>query len=136
MNKLVEYLETHHNPGGNAIQHTWIDTILNETKWTREEVYLLALEARENEYVTLSPKTGYRIRDNDPESLEIIGLWNIVYHNMGKRRTILLKHPARSKECTSKSIFLLNQSSKLKLESRWGKFAFNCLKVSSQTRSA
>jgi hypothetical protein len=96
MNKLVEYLEEHHNPGGNAIQHTRVETILNETKWTREEIYLLALEARDDEYVTLSPKTGYRIGDMDPESLEIMGLWNMVYRNMGKRRTILLKHPARA----------------------------------------
>ena len=37
MNMLVEYLEEYHNPGGNAIQHTWIDTILRETDWTREK---------------------------------------------------------------------------------------------------
>jgi hypothetical protein len=74
MNKLVEYLNVHHNPGGNAIQHTRVETILSETGWIREELFKLALEAREDEYVTLSPKTGYRIRDNDPESLEIIGL--------------------------------------------------------------
>ncbi len=41
------------------------------------------LEAREDEYVTLSMKTGYRIGDMDPESLEIIGLWNEVYRKMG-----------------------------------------------------
>jgi hypothetical protein len=83
MNKLVEFLEEHHNPGGNTIQHTWIDTNLNETDWTREKVFLLALEARENEYVTLSLKTGYRVGDNDPESLDLIGLWNEVYRKMG-----------------------------------------------------
>lgn len=83
MNKLVEYLSEHHNPGGNAIKHTSIETILSETHWTREEVFKLALEARENEFVTLSLKIGYRIGDNDPESLEIIGLWNNVYRTMG-----------------------------------------------------
>ncbi len=58
MNPLVEYLQKHYDPGGNAIQYTRIDTILNETEWTREEVFLLALEARENEFVTLSLKLG------------------------------------------------------------------------------
>jgi hypothetical protein len=83
MNPLVEYLQKHHDPGGNAIQHTRVETILSETGWIREEVFKLALEARDDEYVTLSPKTGYRIRDNDTESLEIIGLLNNVYRTMG-----------------------------------------------------
>jgi hypothetical protein len=86
MNPLVEYLQKHHDPDGNAIQHTRVETIQSETDWTREEVFLLALEARENEYVTLSPKTGYRIRDMDPESLDLIGLWNNVYRTMGMKR--------------------------------------------------
>lgn len=83
MNELVEYLNEYHNPGGNAIQHTRIETILEETKWTREEVFKMALEARENKYISLSLKTGYRDGDNDPESLDIIGLWNEVYRKMG-----------------------------------------------------
>jgi hypothetical protein len=83
MNELVEYLEEHHNPGGNAIKHTRVETIIDETSWTREEVFKLALEARENEYVSLSLKNGFRVGDDDPESLEIIGLWNNVYRTMG-----------------------------------------------------
>ena len=84
MNELVEYLEEHHNPGGNAIKFTGVETILKETRWTREEIFQLALEARDDEFITLSMKTGYRVGDNDPVSLDLIGLWNNVYRTMGK----------------------------------------------------
>jgi hypothetical protein len=94
MNELVEFLEEHYNPGGNAIQHTRVETILNETDWTKQEILDMALEACEERYVTVSMKTGCRVGNHDPEGLEIIGLWNMVYRNMGKRRTILLKHPS------------------------------------------
>ena len=36
-----------HNPDGNAINHVRVDDFINDTDWTREEVYLMALEARE-----------------------------------------------------------------------------------------
>ncbi len=99
MNELVQYLEKHHNPGGNAIQHTRVDTLLEETKWTPVEIYSMALEARDEKYVTMTMKTGFRVGDNDPEGLEIIGLWNDVYRNMGKRRPTLLKHPKYPTKC-------------------------------------
>ena len=79
MNKLVEYLLEHHNPGGNAITHIRVDDLLKEIEWTREEVFLLALEASDAYILTLSMKTGYRVRDNNPEGLELIGVWNKVY---------------------------------------------------------
>ena len=85
MNRLVEYLKKHHNPGGNAINHIRVDDFIKDTEWTREEIYRMALEAREAGLVTMSLKTGYRVGDNDPEGLELIGLWNEVYRKMGSR---------------------------------------------------
>jgi hypothetical protein len=85
MNPLVEYLLKHHNPGGNAIQHVRIDDFIDETEWTRKEIMDMALEARENRLVTMTMKTGYRVRDMDPEGLDLIGLWNEVYRKMGSK---------------------------------------------------
>ena len=99
MNPLVEYLQKHHDPGGNAIQHVRVDDFIGKTEWTRQEIMDMALEAREAKYVTICMKTGSRIGDHDPEGLDIIGLWNDVYRNMGKRRTTLLKHPKYPTKC-------------------------------------
>lgn len=86
MNPLIEYLEEHHNPGGNAIQHVRVDDFIRETTWTRQEIMDMALEVRDEKYVTMTMKTGYRVGDNDPEGLDLIGLWNETYRNMGKIR--------------------------------------------------
>ena len=83
MNRFVEYLVQHHNPGGNDIQFTRVETIIEETEWTRKEILDMALEGREAEYLTLNMKTGYRVGDFDPEGLDLIGLWNKVYRKMG-----------------------------------------------------
>ena len=85
MNKLVEYLEKHHNPGGNAIKHVRIGTLLEETEWTISEIFNMAYDARESQYLTLSMKTGHRVGDNDPEGLESIGVWNELYRKMRKK---------------------------------------------------
>ena len=45
------------------------------------EIYQMARLGRDERILNM--KTGYRIGDNDPESLEIIGLWNEVYPKMG-----------------------------------------------------
>ena len=79
MNELVEYLEKHHSSGGNALNHVRVDDLLKETEWTLNEIFTMALEAREAKIVSMSIKTGYRIRDNDPEGLDLIGIWNTVY---------------------------------------------------------
>jgi hypothetical protein len=83
MNRLVEYLEKHHNPNGNAINHVRVDDLLPETEWTIAEVYEMSLEAREAGLVTMTMKTGYRVGDNDPEGLDLIGIWHEVYKKMG-----------------------------------------------------
>ena len=35
MNPLVEYLQKHHDPGGNAIQHVRVDDFIDKIDWTR-----------------------------------------------------------------------------------------------------
>ena len=54
--------------------HGGVETILRETDWTREEVFKLAVEAREDEYVTLSQKTGYRIEIMTRRVLSLLGI--------------------------------------------------------------
>ena len=83
MNRLVEYMEKHHNPGGNAIKHVWVDDLLKESGWTRNEIFSMALEARDSNLLTLAMKTGFLVRDMEPEELDIIGIWNEVYKKMG-----------------------------------------------------
>ena len=84
MNRLVDYLNEHHNPGGNAIEFTRVETIIAETDWSRKEILDMALEGREAQYLTVNMKTGYQVGDFDPEGLDLIGLWNKVYRKMGK----------------------------------------------------
>lgn len=83
MNELVEYLLEHYNPGGNAINHVRLDDLLKETEWTRSEIFRMAYEAREAQFLSLALKTGYSVSDMDPEGLELIGVWNEVYRKMG-----------------------------------------------------
>ena len=83
MNRLVEYLLEQHNPGGNAIKHVSADRLLEETEWTLNEIFSMALKAREEQYLSLSMKTGFRVCDMAPEGLELIGVWNEVYRKMG-----------------------------------------------------
>ncbi len=83
MNELVEYLLEHYNPGGNAIKHVGVDQLLKKTGWTRSEIFRMAYEAREAQFLSLALKTGYSVSDMDPEGLELIGVWNEVYRKMG-----------------------------------------------------
>lgn len=46
MNELVEYLREHHNPGGNAIEFTRVEGLIEETGWARKEIIDIALEGR------------------------------------------------------------------------------------------
>ena len=77
------YLNEHHNPGGNAINHVRADVLHAETNWARSGIFSMALEAREAQLFTLTMKKGYRIPDNDPECLDLIGLRNDVYRKTG-----------------------------------------------------
>ncbi len=54
MNKLVEYLGTHHDPYGDACIDVRVETIIEETGWTREEIWELAREPEEKQQLTRS----------------------------------------------------------------------------------
>jgi hypothetical protein len=54
MNPLIDYLEENHNPKGNAIQQVRVSMLLDETDWTREEIFELAFDAKQENYVSLT----------------------------------------------------------------------------------
>ena len=86
MNPLVEYLEENHNPGGNAVQHVRVSTLLDETMWTKEEIFEMAFDAKQENYVSITMKTGTRTGEYTPDGLEIIGYWNELYRRIGNNR--------------------------------------------------
>ena len=46
MNLLVEYMEEHHGTKGTAFEFTRTEVIMEETSWSREELFMMAREAR------------------------------------------------------------------------------------------
>ena len=86
MNPLVEYMEKHHNPGGNAIEHAFFDEIIDITGWSKTQTYDWLMEGKEAERLSFTPKTGTRIGEYGPDDIEIIGIWNILYSNSRYRR--------------------------------------------------
>ena len=44
MNKLVEYMETHHAPLMTAYESVRVETVMDDTAWTREEIFEMAME--------------------------------------------------------------------------------------------
>ena len=51
MNKLVEYLAEHYDPGGNAFRIVLIPELLEKSGYTIEEVFDLAMEAYKEKYL-------------------------------------------------------------------------------------
>jgi hypothetical protein len=45
MNKLVNYMEKYYGALGTMFRFTRIEKIIEETGWTRKEIWLLAMEA-------------------------------------------------------------------------------------------
>jgi len=81
MNKLVEHMIKHHNPGGNAINHVKVEQIIQETGWTREEILELARdpEAEHQLAPTMLRRDRDWSRDPTPEDLFAAGIWSKIY---------------------------------------------------------
>ena len=48
MNRLVKFLEEHHGTKSTAFEFTRTEVIMEETGWTREEIFHMAREAKES----------------------------------------------------------------------------------------
>jgi hypothetical protein len=79
MNKLVEYLETHHDPYGDACIHVRVETITEETGWTREEIWDLAKEPEEKNQLTRSYRGVDWSELPSAENMDTVCLWNRIY---------------------------------------------------------
>ena len=81
MNRLVEYLIKHHNPGGNSVNIVPVDDLIFEMELTREELFDLATDPAMKKI--LSPKFNVKDwgkwRGNTADMLESIGIWNKIY---------------------------------------------------------
>ena len=81
MNKLVEYLNKHHNPGGNSVNTVLVEDLIFEMKLTREELFDLATDPAVKKMI--SPR--YKVKDwskwqgHTAEELETICIWNKIY---------------------------------------------------------
>jgi hypothetical protein len=53
MNRLVEYLAEHYNPGGNAFKIAMALELLEKSGFTLEEVFTWAMEAYREKYVLI-----------------------------------------------------------------------------------
>ena len=86
MNRLVEYMEKHHNPMGNVFRFVRVDQIITETGWTREEIFNLAREAAKARQLRLhyDPMDGRRhSHEMKLRDLYLISAINNVYRKMG-----------------------------------------------------
>ncbi len=76
MNKLVEYLNKYHNPGGNSINIVPVEDLIFEMGLTRQELFELASDPAVKKI--LSPR--YNVKDwskwrgDIAEELESIGI--------------------------------------------------------------
>ena len=61
MNKLVDYLAEHYNPGGNAFKIALATELIERSGLTIEEVHLMALEAYNEKMVLIG---GIRVKGN------------------------------------------------------------------------
>lgn len=77
MNKLVKYLAEHYHPGGNAYRIARMNEILEATGWTEEEAHSMSMEARREELLYFTPKTGTGRWNNDaliPGDIEFLAV--------------------------------------------------------------
>ena len=53
MNKLVEYLNKYHNPGGSSINTVLVEDLIFEMELTREELFELATDPKVKKMIGL-----------------------------------------------------------------------------------
>ena len=85
MNRLVEHMEKHHDPMGNALQFVRVEVLIEETGWSREEIFTMTREANEADLLTVSYNSkGGRVGADmmEPENLDLVGIWNDVYKKL------------------------------------------------------
>lgn len=79
MNKLVEHMEKHHTPMSTAYESTRVDTVIEETGWSREEIFKMTKEAVAVNLLEATIVTGQQRWAWDeciPEDLDLIGVLN------------------------------------------------------------
>ena len=83
MNRLVEYLNNYHNPGGNSINIVPVDDLIFEMELIRREIFELASDPAVKKILSpkFSVKDWSKWRRNIVEELESIGIWNKIYWN-------------------------------------------------------
>ena len=81
MNKLVEYLDKHHNPGGNSVNIVPVDDLIFEMGLTRQEIFDLVTDPKVKKMISprFNVKDWSKWRGNIAEELESIGVWNKIY---------------------------------------------------------
>lgn len=89
MNKLVEHIEKHHPTPGTAYEFTRVEVVMDETGWTRREIFELAREANAAGELAVSYSSGGGKRWGAdmmmPEDLTTIGTISSVWKMHHKR---------------------------------------------------
>jgi hypothetical protein len=86
MNPLVEYLTKHHNPGGNAIEHVFIEEIIDDTGWSKQQIFNWLMEGNKADLLTFTPTPESTIGEYTPDDIMLIGIWNELYRKWPYRR--------------------------------------------------
>ena len=79
MNKLVEYMEAHHAPLMTAYESVRVETVLDDTGWSRDEVFEMAMEAWVAGHLSVTILTGQQRWTREeylPEDLSLIGVYS------------------------------------------------------------
>ncbi len=88
MNRLVEHMEKQNGPIMTAYQSVRVETVMKETGWTREEIFVMAMEAWRGGHLSVTMVTGQQRWAKDeylPEDLSLIGVYSPVYKKQYRR---------------------------------------------------
>ena len=80
MNKLVEYLNKYHNPGGNSVNTVLVEDLIFEMELTREEIFELATDPEVKKMISprFNVKDWSKWRGNIAEERWLIVLVELV----------------------------------------------------------
>ena len=96
MNKLVLHMELNHAPLLTAYESARVETVMKETGWTRDEIFMMAMEAWGEGHLCVTMVSGQQRWTREeylPEDLSLIGVYSVAFkkqyrRNIGRARIL------------------------------------------------
>ena len=88
MHKLVEYMERNRSPLMTAYESVRVETIMEKTQWSRQEIFEMAMEAWREGHLSVTMVTGKPLFTSEvylPEDLSLIGIYSTDYKKQYRR---------------------------------------------------